>query len=60
MSFGQLAYAFVNTPGIGGLVAIGVITTAAIIYFLLARWILKGDKQSANAKNQSHTTTSHK
>ncbi len=57
MTFGQLAYAFVNTPGIGGMVAISVITLAAIVYFLLARWILKGDKKEAPGtanKQSSH------
>ena len=60
MSLGQLAYAFVNTHGIGGLVAIGVITTAAIIYFLLTRWILKGDKAEANDKKPVKSNSSHK
>ena len=57
MNFGQLAYAFVNTPGIGGVVAISVITLAAVIYFLLARWILKGDKKETSGttdKQSSH------
>ena len=50
MSFGQLAYTFVNTPGIGGLVAIGVITVAGIIYFSLTRWILNGGKEETHSK----------
>ncbi|MDP1714367.1 MAG: hypothetical protein Q8L41_06425 [Anaerolineales bacterium] len=45
MSIQQIGYAFVNTPGIGGIVAISVITTAAVIYFFLTRWILYGNKE---------------
>jgi hypothetical protein len=60
MSFDQLAYAFVNTPGIGGLVAITVIVVAAGIYFSLARWILLGDKQENQAKPGSARNSSSK
>ncbi len=42
MSFAELAYTFVNTPGIGGIVVVVVIGGAATTYFTLTRWILKG------------------
>jgi len=41
----SIGYLFVNTPGIGGIVATVVIGTAAVIYFFLTRWIINGNKK---------------
>lgn len=45
MSIGELAYAFFNTPGIGGIVVFTVFGTAVFIYIKLTRWILNGGKK---------------
>ena len=44
MDLGQLGYAFINTPGVGGAVILTVYGTAVVVYVLLTRWILKGGK----------------
>ncbi len=36
---------FFTMPGIGGLFAIIVLLTAAVIYFSLARWVLQGGRE---------------
>jgi hypothetical protein len=51
MSIGELAYAFFNTPGIGGIVVFAVFGTAAFIYIKLTRWIINGSKKDNNDKD---------
>lgn len=53
MSIEQLGYTFVNTPGIGGIVAIGIVTTAGVIYFLLTRWIIGSSEEHPRKKRVS-------
>lgn len=52
MSFGELAHAFVNTAGIGGLVVISVIVIAAAVYAMLTRWIIKGAEATSDSEGR--------
>ena len=53
MSFGELAHAFVNTPGIGGIMVMSVITIASVVYFFLTRWVIQGgEEESENGRRR--------
>ncbi|MFQ5436542.1 MAG: hypothetical protein ACE5FD_16890 [Anaerolineae bacterium] len=52
MSFGELAHAFVNTPGIGGIMVMSVITIALVIYFFVTRWVIQGDREKSETTPQ--------
>lgn len=47
MSFSELGYAFVNTPGIGGIVVMSVIIIAITVYIFLTRWIIAGGQEES-------------
>jgi hypothetical protein len=42
MDIGNLVYTFFNTAGPGGALAMGILTFACVVYFLLTRWIVSG------------------
>jgi hypothetical protein len=44
MDIGNLLYALINSPGVGGAIVILVFTGALAIYYFLTRWILYGGK----------------
>lgn len=44
MDISSLAYAFFNTPGVGGVIILVVFLGACAIYYRLTRWIIDGDK----------------
>ena len=50
MNLGNLASAFVTTPGVGGIEITVIVTTAAIVYFFLIRWIMAGGSEPAKKK----------
>jgi hypothetical protein len=45
MDISNLAYAFFNSPGAGGVVVLVVFGVASGLYFYLTRWIIKGGKK---------------
>jgi hypothetical protein len=54
MDISGLAYAFINTPGVGGIVITLVFVTACSIYYLLARWIIAGGDHPEDRSSQEH------
>ena len=42
MDISSLAYAFFNSPGVGGAVVLVVFGVASGLYFYLTRWIING------------------
>jgi hypothetical protein len=50
----SLAYAFINTPGVGGVVIMTVFITACSIYFVLTRWIIAGAERSTGGSTDEH------
>ncbi|MEI6291778.1 MAG: hypothetical protein WCP19_15260 [Chloroflexota bacterium] len=42
MQLTQMALWFITTPGPGGVVVISIVTIAALVYFFLVRWIIRG------------------
>jgi hypothetical protein len=50
----SLAYAFINTPGVGGVVITLVFVTACSIYFLLTRWIIGDGDHPKDRSSQEH------
>lgn len=44
MDIGNLLYALINTPGVGGVIVMLVFTVALGLYIYLTRWILYGGK----------------
>ncbi|MFQ5419404.1 MAG: hypothetical protein ACE5FD_16720 [Anaerolineae bacterium] len=52
MSFGELAYALVNTAGIGGIIVISVIAIALVVYFFLTRWVIQGEQEESENGRQ--------
>lgn len=49
MDIGALAHAFFNTAGVGGFLVVGIFLLAGVIYVVLTRWILDGDRSQAGA-----------
>jgi len=45
MDIGNLLYAFINTPGVGGVIVMLVFTVALGLYIYLTRWILYGSRK---------------
>jgi hypothetical protein len=54
MDISNLAYAFINTPGVGGVVITLVFVTACSIYFFLTRWIIGSDDHPQDWSSQEH------
>lgn len=54
MDITSLAYAFINTPGVGGVVILTVFVTACSIYYLLARWIIAGAEHTTVGSSDEH------
>jgi len=52
MSIGKAIEAFFTSAGPGGLVVITVMSLAAIVYFLLTRWILRGGEQNEKERHR--------
>jgi len=52
MSFGEVAHAFVNTAGIGGIIVISVITIALVVYFFVTRWVIEGGQEESENGRQ--------
>ncbi|GAB4280497.1 MAG: hypothetical protein Kow0080_33420 [Candidatus Promineifilaceae bacterium] len=52
MSFSELGYAFVNTPGIGGIVVMSVIIIAITVYVFLTRWIIQGGQEESETASR--------
>lgn len=48
MNIGNLVHFFFDAPGPGGVVIIGVILLAIVIYVVLTRWIIAGGRQPAS------------
>ncbi|MBI5565318.1 MAG: hypothetical protein HY870_10495 [Chloroflexi bacterium] len=42
MDLGSLFNTLINAPGIGGAIAITVLSGAIVFYIFLARWIVRG------------------
>ena len=47
MDIGSLLHSLIDTPGIGGIIVVGVFTLAIVIYVVLTRWILAGGEDSS-------------
>lgn len=45
MDIGTLVHSFFNNAGPGGIFAMSILLLAMLIYFGLARWILRGGKE---------------
>lgn len=54
MEISSLAYAFINTPGVGGVVILLVFLTACSIYYVLTRWIIAGGDHPTDRSKQEH------
>jgi len=54
MDISSLGYAFINTPGVGGVVILTVFITACTIYYFLARWIIAGGKHPDDKGPEQH------
>ena len=54
MDISSLAYAFINTPGVGGIVITLVFVTACSIYYVLARWIIAGSDHPKDRSSDKH------
>lgn len=52
MDLSGLAYALINTPGIGGVIIMTVFVTACTIYYVLTRWIIAGGEVSDGRRPQ--------
>jgi len=49
-----LAYAFINTPGVGGIVILLVFASACSLYYVLTRWIIAGGDTAHNRSSDEH------
>lgn len=54
MDISGLAYAFINTPGVGGIVITLVFGSACSLYFVLTRWILAGGNSANDRSSDEH------
>lgn len=54
MDIPGLAYAFINTPGVGGVIIMLVFGTAVVLYYLLTRWIIAGGESETNRSSEEH------